>query len=103
MIQRYRTKIIEVEAIQWDGKNSAEVEEFTEDGFNVGYDEDGLWAEVYDYLQNSFIPVNLKDFIIKGTKGEFYPCDAGVFKTKYEPVETEADNALGLYRAEVEK
>lgn len=26
------------------------------------------------------------DFIIKGVKGEFYPCKADIFKQTYEPV-----------------
>lgn len=31
------------------------------------------------------------DWIIKGAKGEFYPCKAGVFEATYEPTE-EAKN-----------
>jgi hypothetical protein len=29
------------------------------------------------------------DFIIKGVKGEFYPCKADIFEATYEPVESD--------------
>lgn len=96
--QRYKSKPVEIDAIQWNGKNSAAVDDFTEGGFNVGTDEDGLWAEVYDYLQTTWVPVNLHDYIIKGTQGEFYPCASSVFQRKYEPVETPVgEQDLGLH------
>jgi len=30
---------------------------------------------------------NLGDWIIKGVKGEFYPCKSDIFEATYEPVE----------------
>jgi hypothetical protein len=100
--QTYRSKPVEIEAIQWNGKNFDDVSRFAEDGFNSGTDEDGLWAEVYDYLQKVWVPVNLQDYIIKGTQDEFYPCASSVFQRKYEPVVT-PEGELGLYEGEMEK
>ena len=34
------------------------------------------------------------DWIIKGTKGEYYPCKDDVFRKKYEPVDAEGVRAL---------
>lgn len=31
----------------------------------------------------------LCDYIIRGVKGEFYPCKAAIFEATYEPVEPE--------------
>ena len=31
------------------------------------------------------------DFIIKGVKGEFYPCKPDIFEATYEPVEENSD------------
>ena len=31
------------------------------------------------------------DWIIKGVKGEFYPCKPDIFAVTYEPVEAEDD------------
>jgi len=90
----YVSKPVEIEAIQWTGDNDAEIIEFTENGFNVGVNEVEIpsgeviakskWGEVYDYLQNTWVSVNLNDYIIKGTEDEFYPCAESVFNRKYE-------------------
>lgn len=32
------------------------------------------------------------DWIIKGVKGEFYPCKPGIFAETYEPVEESSDD-----------
>ena len=93
---RYKSKPVTIEAIQWTGDNYGEVYDFTDGGFNAGTldgDEQpvAIWAEVYDYLQQTWVNVNLNDYIIKGTKGEFYPCDPEVFAAKYAP-----DNELGF-------
>ncbi len=102
--QKYRSKVVEVEAIQWNGKNFADVNRFAEEGFNSGSDEDGLWAEVYNHLTQAFIPVHLQEFVVKGTHGEFYPCNPQVFKDKYDPVETPVgEQDLGLYEGDLKK
>lgn len=96
---RYKSKPVTIEAIQWTGDNYEELLEFTKDGFNTGTrDSGGTWAEVWDYLQEDFVNVNLNDYIIKGTKGEFYPCDPEVFAEKYEP-----DDELGFKAPEFTK
>jgi len=43
---------------------------------------------------------NVGDYIIRGVKGEFYPCKPDIFEATYEPVEEpanneEPDNAFG--------
>lgn len=81
---KYKTKPFEVEAVQYVGSNADEINAFTDGGFNVGVSED--WAEVYDYLQQTWVNVNINDFIIKGSKEEFYPCDPEVFNAKYERI-----------------
>ncbi len=39
--------------------------------------------EVFDELHDTWVKFELGDFIIKGTKGEFYPCKPDVFAQKY--------------------
>lgn len=36
---------------------------------------------------------NPGDWIIRGVKGELYPCKPDIFAATYEPVESEADDA----------
>lgn len=43
--------------------------------------------EVYDALHNSWVTFELGDWIIKGVRGEFYPCKPDVFDETYEAVE----------------
>ena len=35
-------------------------------------------------------------WIIKGVNGEFYPCEDDIFRKTYDPIDTEAAEALGL-------
>lgn len=81
---KYKTRPFEVNAVQFDGQNADEIKDFTDGGFNA--DLNGTWAEVYDYLQQTWVNVNTNDFIIRGSKGEFYPCDPEVFNAKYERI-----------------
>jgi hypothetical protein len=46
--------------------------------------EPGIVAVVWDYLHQTWVGVRSGDYIIKGMKSEFYPCDPDVFHTKYE-------------------
>ena len=105
---KFKSKVIEIDAINWNGSNSQQVIDFSRgyDGFgaeiirfNTGTDAEGTpWGEVYDFLHDTWVNVYPGQWIIKGTKGEFYPCDAEVFEAKYEPVE-----GLGLYNPEFTK
>lgn len=81
---KFRTKPVEIQAIQWRGDNREDIEAFGASLRVVG----GTWKshtlQVYDFLQDTWVGVNQGDFIIRGTKGEFYPCEAEVFNWKYE-------------------
>ena len=82
-LDKYRTKPFEIEAVQWVGQGlEVLVEQIPGAGFKR--QEDKLY--VWDYLQKTWVQVNPYDYIIKGMKGEFYPCDPDVFEAKYEGV-----------------
>jgi hypothetical protein len=40
--------------------------------------------QVYDALHSTWVNFDLGDWIIKGVKGEFYPCKPDVFEATYE-------------------
>lgn len=42
--------------------------------------------QVYDELHDTWVNYTLGDWIIKGVKGEFYPCKPDVFEATYEAV-----------------
>ena len=78
-VKKYRKKPIEIEAIQWNGKNLARVVMF------MGKCKGSLKTNqiLIDTLEGT-MAANVGDYIIKGIKGEFYPCKPDVFKATYE-------------------
>lgn len=93
----YRKKPVVVEAIRWSGTNIEEVEHFCDDLFRV--DRTGPGAKVYDVLHSSWVKVKTGQWIIRGVKGEFYPCDHEVMQETYDAVdEIEADILLDEIR-----
>lgn len=94
---RYRKRPIEIEAVQFTGDNEYEIAKF------MGISLAGLQMSVDtvlrtdgDYRENTHIHihtlegtmiVNCGDYIIKGVKGEFYPCKPDIFNETYEGVE----------------
>lgn len=101
---RYKTKPFEIDAIQFTGDNwdavqkfagvrsagwnpDVDIPNFTQAGTYAQWDDETITAEVYDYLHQTWVGVRDNDFIIKGSREEFYPCDPIVFESKYELIE----------------
>ncbi len=95
--KRYRKKPVVVEAIQYVVSNSSEVVAFTQGDAHFPIDSDHEWickgcGEVASQHGNcktleGFHIICPGDFIIKGIKGEFYPCKPDIFEETYEEVE----------------
>jgi len=100
---KYRTKAFEIEAIQFTGENWKEVQDFCGTHpaeYNEIYHlstfdhvenwwpitETEIVAVVWDYIHETWVGVRVGDYIIKGMKGEFYPCCTEVFDAKYEEI-----------------
>jgi hypothetical protein len=86
MVSRYRKKPVEIEAIQWDGFTETynAITEFTCD--NLEWIHQGEEVILFiDTLEGRMI-VNQFDWIIKGVKGEFYPCKPDIFQATYDIV-----------------
>ena len=84
---KFRKKPVVIEAVQWHGANVAEIEQFTE-GKAAGLKDGsgGIDRFLISTLEGDHI-ANLNDFIIRGVKGEFYPCKPDIFALTYEPAE----------------
>jgi len=78
MIKKYRKKPVVIEAIQWTGYNLGDCLKFTGE---FGMD---LSGDVYVRTLEGSMKVSVGDYIIKGVKGEFYPCKPDVFAATYE-------------------
>lgn len=77
---RYRKKPVVIEALQFTGSNAKECLEFCPIA----------WMPT-DIQPNLAIPTlegqmicSAGDYIIRGVKGEFYPCKPDIFKQTYE-------------------
>lgn len=82
--KRYRKKPVEIEAVQLDPQNA----------FTVS-DEVGGELEMTDYgtptallipTLEGIMRAEIGDYIIRGVKGEFYPCRADIFEKTYDEV-----------------
>ena len=74
---KYRTKPCEIEAIQWTGENIMQIREFAHP--NVRYQK-YLFIDTLEGRMRA----DVGDYILKGLRGEFYPCKPDVFEKKYE-------------------
>ena len=87
---QYRKKPVVIEARQWDGsvdsyKEITEAPEFAGMVCNMLYDGQKVASFHISTLEGVHI-VTPGDFIIKGIKGEFYPCKPDIFEATYEAV-----------------
>ena len=93
---KFRKKPLVIEAIQWNGENVEEINNFTNG--KIKYEESiGGSEKGEDYPQKYtrlIIPTLegdhlalIGDWIIKGIKGEFYPCKKDIFEATYEQIE----------------
>lgn len=96
MIKKYIKKPIEIEAIQLKEDNIIEVFDFLDE---ANYKETKSTEELEDFnqrmLKQGYIEIetlegimkaSFGDYIIKGVKGEFYPCKPDIFQVTYEEV-----------------
>ena len=85
MIKKYVKKPIEIEAVQWIGNNLEEIYEFV--GVeNLCFNSKAVGEEVGELYIRTIegdMHAAVNDFIIKGVKGEFYPCKPDIFYETY--------------------
>lgn len=90
MIIKATKKPVTIEAIEWTGDNLRDVIDFTGNHKSV---ENWSWGDFESLvsseglkiftLEGSYI-ASIGDYIIKGVKGEFYPCRADIFNETYD-------------------
>lgn len=94
---KYRKKPVVIEAIKWTGENFDEIKKFCPSVIDLGAAcfPDGTWADnppswplSIPTLEGNHTAI-IGDFIIKGIKGEFYPCKPDIFEATYDTVEYE--------------
>lgn len=83
MTQTFKKKPVVIEAVQWNGDNITEITQFMSPT-NIPYVLEG---QLMIPTLEGTMSANNGDWIIKGVKGEFYPCKPDIFIQTYEPTE----------------
>ena len=90
---KYRKKPVEIEAFRFDGDlvNSGDcyyVPEWGSKAFEEGilfFDSlEGPHCELFVKTLEGIIHASVGDYIIRGVKGEIYPCKPDIFEMTYE-------------------
>ena len=92
---KYTKRKIEVEAVQWNGDNREEIFDFARDAAYMSND-----SMMIRTLEGD-VTAAIGDYIIKGVKGELYPCKPDIFRETYYCAERPAGgfcNNLSFYR-----
>ena len=89
---KYRKKPVVIDAVVWDGKRKTvkAIKSLTSnpavlrvEGWFEGQPEPFLEIETLEGVMRA----NLGDYIIRGVKGELYPCKPDIFRATYAKVE----------------
>ena len=106
MIGKFIKKPVEIEAVQWNGDNELEIMDFVGKKLSISkppakmhHVVDGIPATAYSIIIPTLegdMTASKGDYIIRGVKGEFYPCKPDIFEATYDAVTIDPDQ--NLYR-----
>lgn len=78
---KFRKIPVVIDAVQWTGANLGEIQAFYKP-YNILVGD-----EIHIHTLEGTMVASKGDWIIKGVKGEFYPCKPDIFEKTYEKVE----------------
>ena len=84
-MQRFRTRPVVIDAIQYTGKNAAAIAA----AFGPSVYSDA--ARLVCSTLEGEIYASPGDWIVRGAKGEVYPCKPDIFAATYKPVKPTSD------------
>ena len=95
-VSQYRKKPVVIDAIQWTGDNLFDVITFTDGEPDLKCPVTSeKWEDYKSFVKHfgfqiktleGMMSADKGDYIIKGVKGEFYPCKPDIFAATYEAV-----------------
>lgn len=98
MLPRFRKKPVEIDAVQWTGENVNEVLEFcyADERWKEGIESEYVGGPGIGHVPSlgelsiptleGTMTASAGDWIIRGVKGELYPCKPDIFVATYDPV-----------------
>lgn len=86
-MEEYRKKPVVISAIQYDGTEESAATIASIENFEGMLDfKSGSFDGFYINTLEGQMHVSAGDYVIKGLKGEFYPCKSDIFEMTYEKV-----------------
>ena len=82
-VRKFKKKPVVISAVQWNGSNVSEVALL---GGAREYEQDFMGDDLIIHTLEGNMKAGKGDWIIKGVKGELYPCKDDIFKETYEPI-----------------
>lgn len=86
---KFRKKPVVIEAMQWDGDNFLKINEWANQ-LDVAVERDILRRTLLIHTLEGKMTAVSGDWIVRGVKGEYYPCKPDIFAATYEAVEVPA-------------
>ena len=93
---QYRKKPVVIEAIQFNGKNAEEIEQWSNNNVKAGPVSEDTLTRAYLEIETleGTMTAQPNDYIIKGVNGEFYPCKPDIFEKTYDSEVTTFEERL---------
>ena len=82
MVKKYCKKPVTIEAVLYDGTNKVAIQQF----MGCYLDENTIAKKLKIPTLEGDMWASQGDYIIKGVKGEFYPCKPDIFADTYYEV-----------------
>ena len=84
---KFRKKPIVIEAMQYTQENASDVVDWCGCDYSVDFVSGKFKKYLYIETLEGRMEAVFGDWIIKGIKGEFYPCKNDIFEATYEAVD----------------
>lgn len=84
---KFRKKPVEIEAEQFNPEQKERFSDFIMEALCNRSHTAKVWGDVHIHTLEGNMIVRPGDWIIKGIKGEFYPCKPDIFEATYEKID----------------
>ena len=89
---RFRKKPVVIETMRFTGKNGMAIEKWSENKVRESpvlepWNKNPTGEYLQIHTLEGWMTAIVGDWIIKGVKGEFYPCKPDIFEATYEPAD----------------
>jgi hypothetical protein len=91
--KKFRKKPVVIDALPFDGSNHDDIKRFTQGGCYIDANDPQNPRLMIRTLEGEHV-ASPGDVIIRGVKGEFYPCKPDIFAMTYEDDATRSDSHL---------